>query len=365
MNRKNKIMKKRFINCGTQVLAITILLCLTTACKRKNQNNQPQLVNVVEVASSAGTTSASYPAKTEAMNKTDLSFKVAGTIAQVLVKEGDYVNAGQALARIDDRDYRTQLRATEAEYKQIRVECERIMAMHKERAVSDNNYDKARYGLQQITEKLTHHRNQLSDCVIHAPFSGYVDDVYKEAKETTGPGLPVLSVYSSKGVDVVINIPERAYAQRKQNATYTAAFHSIPGKSFPLTVRSVSATANDNHLYEMRLSLQENVPDITPGMTAMVEIKQEQNTNDNVKVPMGAVWTEDQNSFVFVYDKNSSTVKKTEVKIERLENDGNLIISAGLQKCTHIVASGVHHLTDGQEVSLMKETSSLNVGNLK
>ena len=311
-------MKKRFINCGTQVLAITILLCLTTACKRKNQNNQPQLVNVVEVASSAGTTSASYPAKTEAMNKTDLSFKVAGTIAQVLVKEGDYVNAGQALARLDDRDYRTQLRATEAEYKQIRVECERIMAMHKERAVSDNNYDKARYGLQQITEKLTHHRNQLSDCVIHAPFSGYVDDVYKE-----------------------------------------------PGKSFPLTVRSVSATANDNHLYEMRLSLQENVPDITPGMTAMVEIKQEQNTNDNVKVPMGAVWTEDQNSFVFVYDKNSSTVKKTEVKIERLENDGNLIISAGLQKCAHIVASGVHHLTDGQEVSLMKETSSLNVGNLK
>ena len=324
------------MNCGTQVLALTLLLCLMTACKEKNQNNQSQLVNVVEVTPSAGTTSASYPAETEAMNKTDLSFKVAGTIAQVLVKEGDHVNAGQVMARLDDRDYSTQLRATEAEYNQVKAECERIMAMHKERAVSDNNYDKARYGLQQITEKLTHHRNQLSDCVICAPFSGYVEDVYKEAKETTIPGMPVLSVYSSKGVDVVINIPERAYAQRKQAVTYTATFHSIPGKVFPLTVRSVSATANDNHLYEMRLSLQENVPDITPGMTAMVEIKQKQDANDGVKVPMGAVWTEGQKSFVFVYDKKTSTVKKTSVKVERLENDGNLIISEGLQGCNRL-----------------------------
>ena len=58
--------------CGTQVLALTLSLCLMTACKEKNQNNQSQLVNVVEVTPSAGTTSASYPAETEAMNKTDL-----------------------------------------------------------------------------------------------------------------------------------------------------------------------------------------------------------------------------------------------------------------------------------------------------
>lgn len=358
-------MNKKWINCSTQLLALSMLLCLTTACKRKNQDGQPQLVNVVEVTPSAGTASASYPAETEAMNKTDLAFKVAGTIAQVLVKEGDHVQAGQAVARLDDRDYRTQLRATEAEYNQVKAECERVIAMHKERAVSDNNYDKARYGLQQMTEKLSHHRNQLSDCVIYAPFSGYVDEVYRQSKETTGPGLPVLSVYSSKGVDVVINIPERAYAQRKEAVAYTATFHSIPGKVFPLTVRSVAAMANDNHLYEMRLSLKDNVADITPGMTAMVEVGQRQVANDGVRVPIGAVWTENQKSFVFVYDKKSSTVKKTAVTIGRLQNDGTLIVASGLQNSTQVVASGVHHLTDGQQVSLMKKPSTLNVGNLK
>lgn len=347
------------------MLAITLMLCLLTACKKNNQNDRPQMVNVVDVYPTAGAASASYPAKTEAINQTDLSFKVAGSIIQVYVKEGDHVSAGQVLARLDDRDYRTQLRATEAEYQQIKAECERVMAMHKEHAVSDNNYDKARYGLLQITEKLTHHRNQVSDCVIYAPFSGYVNDVYKHSSEITGPGLPVLSVYSSKGVDVVINIPERAYVQRKQEAIYTATFNSMPGKMFPLVLRSVSAMANDNHLYEMRLSLAENVPNITPGMTAMVDVKQEVVTNFGIRVPMGAVWTEKQKSFVFVYDKKSSTVKKTEVKVGRLENDGNCVISTGLQDKCQVVASGVHHLTDGQKVSVMKNASSLNVGNLK
>jgi RND family efflux transporter MFP subunit len=359
-------MRNSLISSGTKVLAFALLSCLTIACKEKNQNRQAQLVNVIEVGSSEDAGSNSYPAKTEAQNNTDLSFKLAGTISQVLVKEGDRVVAGQVVARLDGRDYRTQLRATEAEYSQIKAECERVIAMHKERAVSDNNYDKARYGLQQITEKLAHHRNQVNDCVLHAPFSGFVDRVYKKAMETTGPGMPVLSVYSSGGVDVVINIPERAYMQRNQEASYTVTFSSIPDKTFPLVVRSVASMANANHLYEMRLSLKETVADITPGMTAMVYVDQKQAVGVvSARVPMGAVWAEGQQSYVFVYDKKTSKLKKTKVQVERIENDGTVVLSQGLQAGSQIVASGVHHLVDGQKVSVRKNTSDLNVGNLK
>ena len=128
---------------------------------------------------------------------------------------------------------------------------------------------------------------------------------------------------------------------------------------------SVASMANDNHLYEMRLSLKENVSDITPGMTAMVTVEQKQAVSEDVKIPIGAVWTEGQKSFVFIYDKKSSTLKKTEVKVERLQNDGNMVVSSGLQGGTQVVASGVHHLTDGQKVSVVEKASSLNVGNLK
>ena len=214
---------------GTQVLALTLSLCLMTACKEKNQNNQSQLVNVVEVTPSAGTTSASYPAETEAMNKTDLSFKVAGTIAQVLVKEGDHVQAGQAVARLDDRDYRTQLRATEAEYNQVKAECERIMAMHKERAVSDNNYDKARYGLQQMTEKLAHHRNQLSDSAdMLTRFTG--SRRRRQVRDCPCCRFipPRVSMWSSTFLSAPMHSANRLSPIRQHSIPYQARFSRLP-----------------------------------------------------------------------------------------------------------------------------------------
>lgn len=359
-------MKDCQLHVSIKVLALGLLAGLTAACDSSNgKDSHPQLVVLAQATTTGQDSHATYPAKTEAQDNTDISFKVAGTISQVLVKEGDRVVAGQVVARLDDRDYRTQLRATEAEYSQIKAECERVIAMHKERAVSDNNYDKARYGLRQITEKLNHHRDQVNDCVLYAPFNGYVDYVYKNAKETTAPGLPVLSFYTAGGCDVVINIPERDYAQRRQHTAYTATFASRPGRSFPLKVRSVASKANANHLYEMRLALNGDTAGITPGMTAMVSVSYRQSEGTSIAVPAGAVWAEGQNSFVFQLNEKDSTLRKTAVSVDRIGPDGTLILSKGLQADCHVVASGVRHLTDGQKVSVVKAASELNVGNLK
>ena len=58
---------------------------------------------------------------------------------------------------------------------------------------------------------------------------------------------------------------------------------------------------------------------------------------------------------VFIYDKQSSTVKKTQVKTLALrEND--VIVEPGALKAGDIIATaGVQFLTDGQKVNLMKE----------
>jgi RND family efflux transporter MFP subunit len=359
-------MKGSYHPISIKVLAFGLLAGLVTACGNDaSKDHHPQLVSLTEATATGQRSHASYPGTTEARNNTDLSFMVAGTIAQVLVKEGDHVTAGQVVARLDDRDYRTQLRATEAEFQQIEAECSRVIAMHKEHAVSDNNYDKARYGLRQITEKFNHHRHQLEDCVLHAPFSGFVDIVYKSAKETTAPGVPVLSLYSSDGCDVVIHIPERDQALRKQTATYTATFPSLPGQTFSLTVKSMSSKADASHLYEMRLALSNPVPDITPGMTAMVNVECEQSESSGVAVPAGAVWAEGQQSYVFLFNAADSTLHKTAVGVERIGSDGTIILSQGLKAGSLVVAAGVRQLTDGQTVSVARSSSELNVGNLK
>ena len=348
-----------------KVLVCFALAALMVSCKDKSQQPTDLLVDIVEVQGNQAALHAEYPGQTEAQDVTDLSFKVMGTINKVYVKEGDHVSAGQVLARMDTRDYQTQLSATESEYRQIKAECERIMAMHAEHAVSDNNYDTARSGLERISAQLKHHRDQLNDCVLYAPYSGSVGKVYRTDKEMAGPSIPIVSLFTSGNSDIVINIPESEYMLRNQKATYEAKFAAIPDKTFPLTLKSVTSKANSNQLYQMRLGLKDKVKDITPGMSVMVIIQREGNSEGaKAVVPTGAVSNAGGQTFVYVYDEKSSTVKKTAVEVENLQSDGNAVISNGLETGARVVASGVSKLTDGQKVKPLKKTSELNAGKL-
>ena len=128
---------------------------------------ETMLVDIVEATSIDAHRQTQYPGVTEAKEDAELAFKVLGIIEKIYVREGDHVKKGQILARIDIRDYATQLSATESEYRQIKAECERVIAMHEDDAVSDNNYDKARSGLERISAKLKNHRDQLNDCQLY------------------------------------------------------------------------------------------------------------------------------------------------------------------------------------------------------
>lgn len=348
-----------------KLLVCLALASLVVSCKNKSQQSADMLVDIIEAQGNQAALHAEYPGQTEAQDVTDLSFKVMGTISKVYVKEGDHVSAGQVLARMDSRDYQTQLSATESEYRQIKAECERIIAMHAEHAVSDNNYDKARSGLERISAQLKHHRDQLSDCVLYAPYSGSIGQVYRTDKEMAGPSVPVVSLFTSGSCDLVINIPESEYMLRNQKATYTAKFAAIPDKTFPLTLKSVTSKPNSNQLYQMRLGMKEKVKDVTPGLSVTVTIQREGNSEGSkIVVPTGAVMNADGKTFVYVYDEKSGTVKKNAVEVENLLNNGNAVISSGLENGTRIVASGVSKLTDGQKVKPLKKTSELNAGKL-
>ena len=359
-------MNTRIIISRFRLLACFLLSGALMACNQQDaKDSQPQLVSIADAVSAGGATHVQYPATTEARNNADLAFKVAGTIEQVLVHEGDHVSKGQVVARLDPRDYATQLRATESEYRQVKAECERVIAMHAEQAVSDNNYDKARSGLERITEKLNNHRDQLNDCVLRSPYDGFVDHVFRSDKELAGPGIPVLSIYSSGSCDVVVNVPERAYLQLKKNATYVATFSSQPEKQYPLSMKSIASKANADHLYELRLVFKSAPSNITPGMSAMVSIDFDKPVDISVEVPTGAVWAEGQNSYVYVLNDKDNTIRKTKVSCENVCGNGTVVITQGLSAGAKVVASGVRHLADGQKVRVKSPASALNVGNLK
>lgn len=308
---------------------------------------------------------ATFPGKVKAASDLDLAFKVSGTLQRIPVRQGSFVRKGGLLAEMDDRDYRTQLNATEAEYQQIKNEASRVIELYEKQSASRSDYDKAVYGLQQIEAKYEAHRHALEDTKIYAPFDCYVEKVYFDAFETVSAGLPVVAVINAGMPEVEINIPSADYLRRDLFESFSCRITLYPDKVYPLELAGISHKANLNQLYTTTLVMLPNEHSMqlpTPGMSAMVTITYRQEDHQPVQVPVSAVFTDGGASKVWVY--RDGTVTAAAVTVEMMLDDGTVILDSGVEPGSLVVTAGAHTLKEGQQVRLLPPVTETNKGGM-
>lgn len=350
-------------------IAVSAIVSMT-GC-RHNDSDDNIAIQPVKTCSPEATQSGSrliFPGKTVSDDKVYTAFKVAGRIASLNVKEGDRVKAGQTIGHLDDTDYRVALDAVEAEYNSVRSEAERVIALYNENATTSVAHDKAVYGLQQITAKLQHARNQLNDTRLTAPASGEVKKILRHAGEVVGAGTPVLEIVDNSTPLVEIKIPAAAFARIKDYTSYTCTFDVYPGKTFSLRPFAEQSVANANQLYTIKLAFDNtDMPLPSVGMSTTVEMRTDSDSNNSDSslwlVPSTALAGAGDKTYIYTVAADS-IVHMTEVGVVRLTRDGEAeISSASPLDGAMIVAAGAGSLRDGVKVKPLPQTSPTNVGN--
>ena len=345
-----------------------ILVVLLASCSQRTQiTDSKPTVKIDTVLSAGGQTALQFPGRVKAAQDISLSFRVSGTILRMYVNDGTYVRTGQLRAELDPADDQMQLDAAEAEYQSVKAEAERVMALYKENVTTPDANDKAMYGLKQITAKYNHAKDQLEYTRLYAPFSGYVQKRLFDSHETIAAGMPVVSIISEGTPEVEINLPAVEYIRRQQFTGYTCTFDIYPGQEYALDLINVTPKANANQLYTMRLQLKKGEAQAlpSPGMNTMVTIECTEGEVRHLSVPTGAVLRDKGMASVFLYDASSRTIRRCDVTVTRLLGSGRCLVTAeGLKPGDLIVASGVHHVKDGEQVEPLLPASKTNVGGL-
>lgn len=338
----------------------TVLLC---ACERQQSTKEcpTRVETAVAIPADQGLT-LSFPARIEARQEMQIAFRVSGTIAQVHVKEGQRVRKGQLLVTMDDRDYAEQLRATEAEYARIKAQADRVEMLYGDEATTADNYDAARYGLQQMESKLNHHRNQLADTRLTSPIDGYVQDIIFRENETVGAGMGVLSIVGADGVQAEASIPAKNLSERERFGEAYCVLDAS-GQIYPVTLSGIKQKATATQVYIATFDLPADAKAlIGEGCSIIVTLAGETQQSTAVKIPLGAVI--DKNDTLGVYVVTDSMVTFTKIELGPVSRDGGVIVS-GLQPGQTVVSSGAHSLNDGQKVvPIIKPNPKTNKGEL-
>ncbi|MBB5221834.1 HlyD family secretion protein [Amaricoccus macauensis] len=119
----------------------------------------------------------------------DISAKVAGRIGDILVNEGDFVTAGQELARMDTAQLRAQLRQAEAEQRRAEIGVETATSFVRQRE-AEKRAAEATIGQRRADNDATQRQLSRSIPLAHAnTIPQSVLDNDRAAAESTAAGL--------------------------------------------------------------------------------------------------------------------------------------------------------------------------------
>lgn len=144
----------------------------------------------------------------EPVQQAALSTKLMGTVTAVLVHEGDRVQGGQALLRIDARDLTAKsnqvaasIADAEAMQKEAASHAARLRALYADSAATRAQLDAAEAGLARANAGVSAARAAASElnamssyATVRAPFAGIITQRLADPGMFAAPGVPLLTV---------------------------------------------------------------------------------------------------------------------------------------------------------------------------
>ena len=338
-----------------------IIICLSIfyiSCIN-NKNKELEIIPTAKIDTvkvDGNSSDKVFPATLKLSSEINLSFRVAGQIQKIYVKEGDFVRKGQVVAQIDMRDYQTQLSATQAEYDEVKSLTDRVTELYNRGSATKNDYEKAIYGLQKITAKLNHHENQLADTRLLSTSDGFVQKLIHNEGEIIAAGMPAITVSAGKELAVVLNLPASDYINKNNFDKYYAVLSSYKNVKIPLELSDISAKGTTGQSFEMNLKLPKTTDTLklAAGMAAEVHIIYKHIANKYIEIPISAIFEEKDSTFVWIFTSENDILQKQYVKVFDFTENGTALITNGLSQGDMYVAAGIHSIRNGMKVKALK-----------
>lgn len=351
------------------------------------QKSSAVSVKAMKVVQQDTKVSHDYSGQVKSMDAVVIKPKVSGSIVEKYFKSGQPVTEGQALYKLDDRQYESEVLSARSNvdkaltnlnnsmidlgrYQKLQASgaiAEQTLTTQEATVASNrSSYDDAEALLKKAQEN-------LDDTVIRAPISGKlsVDDVAVGTYATAG-NTALVSVGSINPIYVQFSISENEYlnfrmgpapedgnGERPKPPTATLTLSN--GQKYDESTTNYIA---DRELSESTGTLtikaifnnDDNV--LLPGMFARVTVEG-QPLKDAILVPQRAVQQVLDKSFVIVVGADNKSVSKMVTLGDQVGS--YYVVKSGLTKDDNVVVEGLTNLKEGQELNVT-ETNADELG---
>lgn len=302
--------------------------------------------------------------------RSELGFERSGGLDRIDLDEGDRVEEGALLARLDTRELEARRRELQAhvESARARLELARVTAA-RQRKLSRSDYlsaqeldealaNEAALEAQLAADRaaLEHTEVGLALSSLRAPYSAIIVRRLMDEGSIVSPGQPVLAVLEEGAQEIHLGIPPELADGLELGARYTVG---SGGLELPAVLRTIlpeldPVTRTQTAILEIP-SESAGAGRLAPGSLAWVRLAREVEAS-GAWIPLGALaegrrgtWT----AFAVVTDdEGRSRVERRQVEILQTESE-RVFVRGTLRDGDRLVRDGLHRMVPGQRVEVV------------
>jgi len=282
-----------------------------------------------------------------------LSFKTGGIISRITVDEGQSVQKGQLLARLNLSEVEPMVDQARLGLEKAKRDLQRAENLYNDSVATLEQLQNAQTAVDFARSQLQVAEFNRQYSQIEAPARGKILKKLAEENEMIAPGYP-LFLFSSTESDWVLRtvLSDVDVVKIQTNDSARIYFDAFPGKKFKAVVSEVAKTSDPyTGTYEVELRLIERSSQFISGLIGKAEITPSVK-KECIMVPISVLHDADDMEG-YIYLVRDSVYEKRRVDILHI-SDSEVYISSDLPSNERVISEGAEYLNPGSVIEIVE-----------
>ncbi len=291
----------------------------------------------------------------EPVREAFISPEINGQIAHIAVREGDKVNKGQLLAKINTEVTDRTIKELETSLSLATDVFERQKRLWEQSIGSEIQFLEARNNKENLENRLATLQAQLNMAIITSPIDGHIEKISQKQGEMAAPGMVLMHIIDLTEMLIKADVSERFMPDIREGDEVVLRFPSFPGFSKTTTVKRIGNVVNpNNRTFEVELRLQNPDNKLKPNMVAVIDVN-DYSADNSLVVPSKIIKEDLKGKYLYIAVKqNNDLFAHKRYVVAGRTYLGETRIESGLEVNDQIILEGFNRVNDG---SLLRITN--------
>jgi len=341
---------------GLRIVILPLLVLTMVSCGKKQEaalvEEKAVPVTVTNASHSDLSITRTYTGTLEGWKQAKIYASIPEAVVELPVREGSFVQAGQAVIILDKEGRASQLRQAKAVYDEAIDNYGKMSRLYEQGAISEQSLTSVKTGLDVAKANYESARQSVE---LTSPIAGVLTDLSVNIGQYAPLGVPLATIAQTDKLRMTLYVDGRsaAFLQAGQRAKISLAAAGAIQNGFEGEIIEIARSADpDTRLFRVELQIDNKARNLSPGTFARAEIIV-QELDSVLTVPREAVFFIEGIPKVYAINESGKAEERSiqvgESTLEKYQ------ILSGLAEGDRVVVLGRGQVENGSPVTVVKQ----------